>query len=284
MAAAYTDNVDTNYDSSNGSLNETVTRGQTTTTLTSSSNPSVSGQPLNFVATVGIDSPAVGTLTGYVTFTGVTCDSGNSVLISGDMASCSVSAGLDASGSPYEVSASYGDDPNFSGSSSGKLKQNVDKAATTIVLSATPDDCSGNVCSVSAGAAVSFTATVTSNSPGSGTPDGSVVFSVVRAGRQGQGRRQLRRWQHRAAERRPRFGHGDVQFLGGPAGQRVLHHHRDLVRPELRGHVRDAVRNEWSAVDGHKRVPSEWHHRRRDVQCDRDGDRRRPTEFLAADR
>jgi large repetitive protein len=182
VTANYADNTDTNYKVSSGTLNQTVSLGATATSVTSSSNPAVAGQPLDFDATVGIDSPATGTLTGSVTFTGVTCDGGNTVPVSGDLASCSVSAGLTADGSPYDVTASYGSDPSFSGSTSKKLVQDVDKATATIVLSATPNDCSGNVCTVSAGAAVSFTATVTSNSPSTGTPDGSVVFSVLPAG------------------------------------------------------------------------------------------------------
>ncbi len=183
VSAAYTDTTDSDFNPSSGSLSQPVSKGGTTTGVTSSSNPSVSGESVTFVATVGITAPAVGTLTGSVTFVGVTCDGGNTVSVSSDMASCTISAGLDASGSPYTVTASYGEDPNFAASTSPKLKQNVDKAATTIVLSASPNDCSGDVCTISAGSAVSFTGTVTTNSPGTGTPTGSLVFSVVPAGK-----------------------------------------------------------------------------------------------------
>ncbi len=182
VTADYTDTVDGNFVASDGTLNETVSPGGTTTAVTSSSNPAVAGQPLNFVATVSIKSPATGTLAGSVTFAGVTCDGGNTVPISGDMAQCSVSAGLTAAGSPYDVTASYGSDPNFSGSTSPKLVQKVSKATATVVLSATPDNCTGDLCQVPAGDAVSFTATASSNSPSTGTPDGSAVFSIVPAG------------------------------------------------------------------------------------------------------
>ena len=50
------------------------------------------------------------------------------------------------------------------------------------MLSATPNDCSGDVCTVPAGTPVSFTGTVTANGPSTGTPTGSLVFSVVPAG------------------------------------------------------------------------------------------------------
>jgi large repetitive protein len=180
VSASYTDSTDTNFVSSGGTLSQSVSPGATSTSVTSSSNPAVAGQPLDFVATVGITSPATGSLSGSVTFAGVTCDDGNTVAISGDMATCPVSAGLTVG--TYDVTASYGSDPNFNGSTSKKLVQNVDKATATVVLSATPDNCSGNVCQVSAGGAVSFTATVSSNSPSTGTPTGSVVFTIVPAG------------------------------------------------------------------------------------------------------
>lgn len=180
VTADYLDTTDNNYIASDGMLSQTVSPGATSTSVTSSSNPAVAGQPLDFVATVGITSPATGTLSGSVTFAGVTCDGGNTIGISGYMAECSLSAGL-ATGT-YDVTASYGSDPNFNGSTSKKLVQNVGKATATVVLSATPDNCNGDVCSVSAGGAVSFTATVTSNSPSTGTPDGSVVFTIAPAG------------------------------------------------------------------------------------------------------
>lgn len=182
VSAAYTDTTDSNYQPSNGSLDEAVASGATTTSVTSSSNPSVSGQPVTFVATVAIQAPAVGALSGSVTFNGVTCDGGNTVSVSGDTASCSISSGLQASGSPYTVTATYGNDPNFVGGTSPKLKQVVDQGGATVVLSANPNDCSGDVCTVPAGSPVSFTGTVTSNGPSTGTPTGSLVFTVLPAG------------------------------------------------------------------------------------------------------
>jgi Bacterial Ig-like domain (group 3) len=182
VSAAYTDNVDTHFNPSSTSLSQAVAPGGTATSVTSSSNPSVSGQPVTFVATVGITSPARGTLTGAVTFSGVTCNGGNTVALSSNMASCSVPAGLSAGASPYSVTATYGSDPNFANSTSAKLKQVVDQAAATVVLSANPNDCSGDVCTVPAGTPISFKATVTSNSPSTGTPNGSVVFTVQPAG------------------------------------------------------------------------------------------------------
>ena len=116
MGAAYTDNVDSHFIPSSGSLNQAVNPGGTTTTLASSSNPSVSGQPVTFVATVSVNSPATGTLTGSVTFAGVSCDGGDTVPLSGNMASCVVSGGLTSAGSPYTMTASYGSDPNFANS------------------------------------------------------------------------------------------------------------------------------------------------------------------------
>jgi hypothetical protein len=181
VSASYTDTVDSTFLPSTGSLNQTVAPGTTTTALSSSSNPSVSGQAVTFTAAVSVNSPASGALSGSVAFTGVTCDGGNSVPVSGGLASCPISGGLQAAGSPYHVTATYGSDPNFGGSSA-KLTQTVSQDAATVVLSANPNTCSGNICQAQAGTPVSFTGTVTANAPGSGTPTGSLVFTVLPAG------------------------------------------------------------------------------------------------------
>ncbi|MBV8463014.1 MAG: Ig-like domain repeat protein [Acidimicrobiales bacterium] len=181
VSATYTDTSDANYTGSQGSYSQTVSPGETSTQLTSSSNPSVTGQSVTFNAAVSVQSPASGSLTGSVTFSGVTCDGQNPAPVSGGTASCVVSGGLQASGSPDHVTATYGSDPNFAGST-GKVTQVVSPDAATVVLSATPNNCNGNVCTAAAGSPVSFTGTVTSNAPGSGTPTGSLVFSVLPAG------------------------------------------------------------------------------------------------------
>ena len=71
----------------------------------------------------------------------------------------------------HTITAVYGGDPNFSGSTSAALAQTVSKDGSTaaITSSANPSVLDQ---------AVSFTVTVSATAPGSGTPTGTVQFSV----------------------------------------------------------------------------------------------------------
>ncbi len=89
-----------------------------------------------------------------------------------DMAQCSVTAGLVAAGSPYTVSAEYSGDMNYA-TSTGTITQDVNRATATIGVTSSES-------SLVSGQSVSFTATITGiTPPGTGTPMGSIVFSVV---------------------------------------------------------------------------------------------------------
>lgn len=187
VSATYTDTVDSNDIGSTGSANVTVDPGKTTTQLTSSSNPSVTDQALVFTAAVSIDAPATGSLSGSVTFGGVTCDDGNTVPVSGGLAQCPVSGGLTVTGSPYTVTASYGSDPNFADSST-QLKQKVTPAGATVVLASTPNTCSGNLCTTSSGTPLTFTATASGEY---GTPTGDISFLVIPAGKETKDKNSL---------------------------------------------------------------------------------------------
>jgi large repetitive protein len=180
VTATYTDNVDSNDNGSAGALTQTVNPGKTTTGVTSSGSPSSAFQPVTFTATVSIVSPATGTLSGNVTFSGVTCDGGNSVPVSGGLAQCIISAGLPATGSPYSVTATYGPDPEFANSTSAVVHQVVTQGADTITLASSPNTCNGDICTTSQGTPLTFTATVTS---GAGTPVGPVNFVIIPAGK-----------------------------------------------------------------------------------------------------
>jgi hypothetical protein len=69
----------------------------------------------------------------------------------------------------HSVTASYAGDANFTGITSAAVAPSVSQAATTVALSS-----SGTPSAV--GQPVTFTATVTAQAPGSGTPTGTVVF------------------------------------------------------------------------------------------------------------
>jgi hypothetical protein len=157
---------DSNFNSSTSNpITQTVNKANTTTALTTSVNPSVFGQTVNFAATVSASAPGSGTPTGTVTF----LDGGTSIgsgTLSGGTASFSTSALAVAT---HSITASYGGDGNFNGSTSGAVNQTVnqDGTTTTVASSVNPS---------SSGQSVTFTATVTANSPGSGTPTGTVTF------------------------------------------------------------------------------------------------------------
>jgi hypothetical protein len=171
---------DGTFNGSTGSLSANINRGATSTALISSSNPTVTGQSVTYTATVAPTSPSTGSPTGSVTFaingTGggsVACDiTGDTVPLSGGSASCTISAGLSAKFSPYAVSASYSGDTNYK-PSAGNVTQTVSKAAVTLGLTS-------SVALPVTGQPISFTASITSvTPPGSGTPSGNVVFTVM---------------------------------------------------------------------------------------------------------
>jgi hypothetical protein len=141
----------------------------TTTTLASSVNPSVFGQSVTFTATV---APVTGTNTpgGTVTFKDGATTLGTGTLngVSGnDQATFTTSALTVGS---HVITAVYGGDPNDNGSTgtlSGGQTVNQDATTTAVGSSANPSVL---------GQAVTFTATVSVNSPGAGTPSSTVTF------------------------------------------------------------------------------------------------------------
>jgi len=144
-------------------INTTLT--PTATTLTSSPNPSSFGQSVTFTATVkalpGFDK---GTPTGTVSFYDGTTDIGNSNLNSNGVATLTTSTlALGA----HKMTAVYGGDANFSGSTSPVLKQVVEKSGTTTTLTSSLNPSNY-------GQEVTFTATVAGAH--GGTPTGTVSF------------------------------------------------------------------------------------------------------------
>ena len=195
--------------STSAPLTQTVNKDATTTALSSSVNPSVSGQSVTFTATVTANPPGAGTPTGTVTFQDGGVDIAgcvNQALVAGTRhLRGDVRRARGATASP----PIYSGDADFLTSTSAPLTQTVNQDATTTALSSSVNP------SVS-GQSVTFTATVTANPPGAGTPTGTVDLP----GRRGRHRR-LRR---PGPGRRHRDLHGDVRRGGQP------HHHRDLQR------------------------------------------------------
>jgi len=138
----------------------------TSTSVSSSTNPSVVGQSVTYTATV---SAASGTPTGSVTFrdggSTLTCTGGSQTLSAGT-ATCTVAP---PSAGTRSITAAYAGSAPYSGSSSAAVSQVVSAAATTTSVTS-----SSNPSVV--GQSVTYTATVSASAPGGGTPGGTVAF------------------------------------------------------------------------------------------------------------
>ncbi|GAA1895492.1 hypothetical protein GCM10009716_01830 [Streptomyces sodiiphilus] len=157
---------DGDFTSSSDSLVQVVGQAQTTTSLVTDPNPSVVGETVTFTATVAAVTPGSGTPTGSVLF------EVNGTMLTGTLDAggvATVSTELDTAGL-FAVTATYQGDSEFA-QSSGTVLQVVEPAATTTVLTSAPNPSSS-------GEQVTFTATVTADAPGAGTPTGTVQFFV----------------------------------------------------------------------------------------------------------
>ena len=157
--------------STSAALSQVVNKASTTTTLASSVNPTRYGQLVTFSATVNPVAPGTGTPTGTVTFMDGASTLGTGTLSTdtpngSDVATFSTSALIAAS---HGITAVYGGDANFTGSTSAVLTQTVNKAVTTVALTSSPNPSTH-------GTTVTFTATISAVAPGAGIPSGMVVF------------------------------------------------------------------------------------------------------------
>ena len=155
----------TDAGSSSPVVTQTVTTAGTaasTTTLSSSINPSTTGQAVTLVATVAGTGKAP---TGTVSFR-----DGDATLsvrpLSGGRASL-VTSSLTAG--PHSMTAMYSGDSNFATSTSAALTQTVSDPGTTVTKTAVTSSANP----AKGGQAVTFTATV---SGAGGTPTGTVTF------------------------------------------------------------------------------------------------------------
>jgi hypothetical protein len=151
--------------STSGALTQTVNKDGTTTTVTQSSSTSVYGQSVTFTATVAAAAPGSGTPQGTVTFLDGGTTLGTATL-SGGTASFTTSQLSVAS---HSITVKYAGGTSFNSSVSSAIAHPVNKDATTAVVSSSANPSTH-------GQSVTFTATVTANTPGSGTPTGTVTF------------------------------------------------------------------------------------------------------------
>ena len=153
------------------SLNKALAVAPTTTTVSSSANPSVFGQSVTFTATVS--TGGAGTPTGTVQFFDGLNPIGGSISLNASGQAQLSTSGLSVGNHSIAVSYS-GDVPNGFDPSSGNLIGNpqvVNKANTTVGVTAFPSNPSGT------GQTITFTATVNPVAPSVGTPAGSVTFN-----------------------------------------------------------------------------------------------------------
>jgi hypothetical protein len=120
---------------------------------------------VTFTATVSVTAPGAGTPTGTVTFMDGAATLGTGT-VSGGVATFTTAT---LSVGHHNVTAVYGGDASFNGSSSTPVDQEVQKAETTTALTS-------SVNPSAVGQSVTFTATVTVAAPGAGTPTGTVSF------------------------------------------------------------------------------------------------------------
>jgi hypothetical protein len=109
-------------------LTQTVAQAKSTTVLTSSANPSGTGQSLTLTATI---TPAIAT--GKVTFNEGTTSLGSSGITAG-VATLNVST---LAAGAHSLTAVYAGDSNDAGSTSAVLKQTINQGTTTALTSST---------------------------------------------------------------------------------------------------------------------------------------------------
>ena len=165
---AYAGDANLNASPNNTSTALTVNKSGTSTALTSPvANPSVYGQSgVTFHAVVSATAPGSGTPSGTVQFQTNGVNFGGAVTLSGGSATSGALLTTLAPGS-YSVTAVYNGDSNFSTNTSGTLTQTINKSGSSTTVTspvANPSVLYGQ-------SSVTFAATVSGTSPGSGTPD-----------------------------------------------------------------------------------------------------------------
>jgi hypothetical protein len=164
ITASYSGDTN-NFAPSTGMNSVTVNLDPTTTKVTASPNPSVYGDSVTLTATVS--SSSAGTPGGIVTFSVGSLSLGTGTLaVVGGMDQATITTTLLPGGSDT-ITATYGGDGTFAGSS-GNTPQTVNLAGSTTTVSAMPQ-------SSTFGMPVTFTAIVSGGS--AGTPGGIVTFS-----------------------------------------------------------------------------------------------------------
>jgi streptogramin lyase len=172
IVALYPATDDANFQGSTSApLDVTIGPAGVTVMLSTTAASAVFGAPV-ITATVVPDSPALQNPPGQVRFT-VTGSSGTQTFLA-PVVNETATLGSPLDTGSYTITATYlPTDPNFSTATSPPLSQTITPASTSLVLGVSPPSGAATF-----GEPVTLTATVTTNSPGSGTPSGDVTFTV----------------------------------------------------------------------------------------------------------
>ncbi|HYN71962.1 MAG TPA: Ig-like domain-containing protein, partial [Nakamurella sp.] len=165
VVAQYTSNTGGFLPSTSATLVQVVTMAASTTVVTSSASPSVVGQSVTYTAQV---TPVAAT--GTVTFTVDGTAVGGTKTLDATGRATLPSNVYTATG-PHTVVATYGGSATYQGSSNTAFTQTVNKASTRSTVTSSRLTATRNT-------PVTFTATVTSTAPGSGTPQGTARFRI----------------------------------------------------------------------------------------------------------
>ncbi|WP_205473313.1 Ig-like domain-containing protein [Nocardioides sp. SYSU D00038] len=154
--------------SASSARTQVVEKAATTTVLTSTGSPTVSGQAVTFTATVDVVAPGVGQPVGGVQFTVDGQVHGTAVTLVDGVATATI-ANL-APGN-HVVTATYNGNADFATSQSNPVSHGVNRADTSVTLGTSNAD-------AVAFEPLTFTAQVAPVGPGAGSPTGTVQFSV----------------------------------------------------------------------------------------------------------
>src|SRR3989475_781968 len=146
-------------------VTQAVNKGQTTTTLTSTPNPSLAGQAVTLSTTVTAVAPAVGVPIGTVTFMDGATSLATVALVNGS--ATLVTSALTTGN--HSLTAAYSGGGNFLASTSTVVTQTVNPGSTSTVLTSTPNPST-------TGQTVTLNATVTAVAPAVGVPTGTMTF------------------------------------------------------------------------------------------------------------
>jgi hypothetical protein len=122
--------------STSNTVSQVVNVASTSTNLASSLNPSQFGDSVTFTATVSAVPPGVGTPTGTVSFFDGAVNIGSGTLNASGVATFSTSTLIVGS---HSISAQYGGETNFSGSTSNTVTQVVTLVSSSTSLSTSPN-------------------------------------------------------------------------------------------------------------------------------------------------